>query len=102
MSSVSARAFVTFADVTKANENATVGGRLDYRGTAGDFDIVVSGTDATAKSTDALPWLKDAVITADTRYRGVLPILRRLRYDREDMSYMSLVAEAHLDATGPL
>ena len=47
-----------------------VGGRIDYRHCVRDFDIQISGTDATARDSNDLPWLKDAVITADTKLRG--------------------------------
>ena len=47
-----------------------VGGRIDYRHRVRDFDIQISGTDATARDSNDLPWLKDAVITADTKLRG--------------------------------
>ena len=44
MSSVTGRAFVTFADVTKVDDLAPkVGGRVDYRQTIKDFDLTVSG-----------------------------------------------------------
>lgn len=72
MSSVTGRAFVTLADVTKVDDLAPkVGGRVDYRQTIKDFDLTVSGTDATARDADAVPWLKDAVVTADTKFRDL-------------------------------
>ena len=50
-----------------------VGGRVDWRQKVNDFNIVVSGTDATARDYESVPQVKDAVITADTHINGELP-----------------------------
>ena len=81
MSAVTGRAFVTISDVktdklqagNTDTVNAKVGGRVDWRHSVRDVDITVSGTDASARDYESVPWIKDAVITADTRFRGALP-----------------------------
>jgi len=47
-----------------------VGGRVDYRQKVNDVNFVLSGTDATARDYEAVPAVKDAVITADTHFNG--------------------------------
>jgi len=79
MSAVTGRAFVTISDVktdklqagNTDTVNAKVGGRVDWRHSVRDFDITVSGTDASARDYESVPWIKDAVITADTRFRDL-------------------------------
>lgn len=57
MSSVTGRAFVTFADVTKVDDLAPkVGGRVDYRQTIKDFDLTVSGKLAQSAPRVACAW----------------------------------------------
>lgn len=70
MSSLTGRAFVTFSDVTKIDQEPQVGGRVDYRHSVRDFDLCYSATDATARDADAFPALKDGIVTADTKFRG--------------------------------
>ena len=72
MASITGRGFVTFADITAKPDalEPKVGGRVDYRHSTRDVNWCLSGTDATVRDADSVPWLSDAVITADTKFRG--------------------------------
>ena len=72
MASVTGRGFVTFADITAKPDalEPKVGGRVDYRHSFRDVNFTLSATDATAKDADSIPWLADAVLSADTKFRG--------------------------------
>ncbi len=47
-----------------------LGGRVDYHHTVRDFDITISGTDASARDWENVPKWNDFVVTADSRFRG--------------------------------
>ncbi len=78
MPSLTTRGFVTFSDV-KADKlgagntdsvSTKLGGRVDYHHTIRDFDLTVSGTDASARDWENVPKWNDFVVTADSRFRG--------------------------------
>ena len=78
MPSITTRGFVTFSDVktdklgagNSDSVSTKLGGRVDYHHTIRDFDLTVSGTDASARDWENVPKWNDFVVTADSRFRG--------------------------------
>ena len=78
MPSLTTRGFVTFSDVktdklgagNSDSVSTKLGGRVDYHHTIRDFDLTVSGTDASARDWENVPKWNDFVVTADSRFRG--------------------------------
>jgi hypothetical protein len=67
-STLTTRGFVTVANgAGNGDVNAKVGGRVDFRHRVNDINFTISGTDASARGYEDIPWVRDAVITADTR-----------------------------------
>lgn len=62
--------FVIFGALIRTCRYMQVGGRVDYRQKINDVNFVLSGTDASARDYEAVPAVKDVVITADTHVNG--------------------------------